>query len=117
MSGHVQLILQVYACLADELPEEACHQLLVDRLGDHTDTAQDQMWHAAEAISLIETAAARASRTGSTDRLCASLLTALQRCSKIPFCCRLVCMCDEQPEERAHCKEIILDGSAALVQG
>ena len=89
--------VQVYACLADELPEEACHQLLVGSLGHHTGTAQDHMWHAAEAISLIETAAARARRTGSTDRLCASLLTALQRCWFIPFCCRRVCMFDEQP--------------------
>lgn len=80
----------MYACLADELPEEACHQLLLGSLGDHTGTAQDDMWHAAEAISLIETAVARTRRTGSTDRLSASLLTALQRCSFIPFCCRLV---------------------------
>ena len=87
----------MYACLADELPEEASHQLLLGGLGDHTGTAQDHMWHAAEAMSLIETAAARARRTGSTDRLCASLLTAVQRCSLIPFCCRRVCMFHGQP--------------------
>jgi hypothetical protein len=89
--------LQVYACLAQELPEEACHQLLVGSLVDHTNTAQDHMWHAAEALCLIETAAFRARRTGSTDSLKALLLAVLQRWLLIPFYCRLLCILNEHP--------------------
>ena len=72
--------LQVYACLAEELPEEACHALLIELLEDISkDATEDVTWATAEAISTVDTAMTMQQKAGGSEKLSSSLLSALQR--------------------------------------
>jgi len=78
--AELQRCLQVYACLAEELPKEACHAVLIQLLEDISkDATEDVTWAIAEAISAIQTAMTMEQKAGGSERLDSSLLRALQR--------------------------------------
>ena len=76
--------LQVYACLAEQLPEKVCHVLLGSVLEGMGQAAADDAsaaWGTAEAMCVVEAAAALACKTGSAAQLAGVLLTATLRCA------------------------------------
>lgn len=72
--------LQVYTCLAEELPKEVCHALLIEHLEDISmDATEDVTWATAEAICAIDNAMTMEQKARGSKRLSSLLLSALQR--------------------------------------
>ncbi len=73
--------MQVYACLAEELPQEACQALLssvLEGMGEAAAEDDAAVWAAAEAMWVVEAAIAIARKAGTTAQLADLLLSALQ---------------------------------------
>ena len=74
--------MQVYACLAEELPEEACHALLgsvLEGMGKAAAEDDSAAWETAEAMCVVEAATALACKSGSSAELAGLLLSAIHR--------------------------------------
>ena len=78
----MRAVMQVYACLAEQLNQEACHHLLRSVLDGASGAALAggaAAWETAEAIWLVDTAAALARKTGGAAQLAGLLRNSMQR--------------------------------------
>lgn len=74
--------LQVYACLAEKLPQEACQALLstvLESAGEAAAEDDSAAWDTAEAMWVVEAATAIAHKTGGSAQLAGLLCSAMQR--------------------------------------